>query len=940
MSEGFSDSGSVSSQSSRRTGGGSPTKKRVGADFQPDPPLEEQVRKLTNAVTELTQFAENSYMKDDTDGKDAQKRSRKRPNFQGMADKLTDGYHKLFCDIWRSLRAAQRRSDANTLQSIKSLLANQVQQLSQNMASLRDSHNSVIKQAFKQGTFLESLITPLNELLNKLSINNLQDFKEMSDKAYEMKDNRLSTSIYSSLCNEIYNYVQALNDAHQTLIDSVRDYTNDHQEEEEEEEIDNRSSKSNSGKHPKINGFDAAIKEVSDSVRNSYKNLSSLVLALYQESITKQREEPAAVTEDDEELEEQEPIFSPSKIYGIRIELFQQLCDEYNSSKNGTKYEDSSESDSEEQEEEYPNSDPRYIEFLQNEIAVTVESLTSELYQLWDVSHKLRVDPSEDPIGLLIYQLVEDRVSAIDPSLMITDISTPYNIAVKENNDFTADSFKNLLLNQIEQEINDLENMRRQQLKLLSQTPSPEKVKEFCDSTKKLTEDVENKAISLNMALRHGREADFIISRRPKSSPLDAENENEYDDDESPKKKGNAPKEEEIIEQDEFQAYDKEESDNIHTHLSELQKLIDKVYQSIDNDRKTNIRRPVSDTASVSSSASKKSTKRISKAEMSRLNPEATPEQSKQILCIETAISSIYIQLFASIKGMMTSTIRIGEYRIAEQMNEKLHSNVQDYLNHLQDLKKRALADLDLQTAQETETQIAQIQINNNDDLLKCITESLKDIVEMCISNYERNVDDIDDKYQEEEEKERKNLDKRFGDIEMKVHIPALVLLEKQLKVAIVREQMRTSTQITEKETEIRTLAQSGNYKEAEKEKQKLELAREKDIQERVKAVEEKYGKQRTTLLQQQQRDLMLFEDSFNTKMEQLHQKQQAEKDDQLNTLSSSIRSSHQRHVQFGIRIMNLNSTAKKDLSNKLMVTVKKVIEEQKYKDLIRLDEK
>ena len=866
-------------------------------EFQADPPLDTQISRISTRFDELVELLRGGSASPASPT--TKRKSLGKPaTFSDCADTLQEEIHKFFGDSWRSLRSAQRGGDSAQIQNLRGQLTRQLVDIGKSIKKIRAEEVRVIGSISPESetSLADALTLPIHNICRDLSLLLIQDACDMGQKALDTGEDELTPALYGAAFQELARFSEGICDVQDALRECVKRMA-DSEPLNEEAEMQ-------------------AVAEVSAAVRQSRKDVYPIALQLFKTY--------GEVFEDDEDI-----VFDASKAFGKRLDLYSMFSNELATAL--TPEDDSSNS-------EEAALDERYVKFLRDECAVTGDDLIFELNSMWDWAHIKRWREQADSVGSLIEQFLEARVDSRDQTLKASDIAGPYCCAVKFDDVEIATTLKGLLVSQIEQQISDLEKMRRQQLKNLSKPPSVEEdlAEMYIETSKRLAEDIQKKAMDLNQAICRGREAEFFAAQKPKEINIDDENLEDQMEEEDAAQVGGGV----------FIQYDNDESTNIYSHLTDVRSLIDNLYLNISAARSSGMsvsgKKSRWDATSVASSVSKTSSKttRMTKAEMNRLVKHMSPEEVKQSHCLEDALSGTYLQLFASIKGMITAAIRASDYNIALDMNKNLRENTLEYVNHLTSQKKRALEILDLQGAKDAEMRIQDLSKEKNDEMMKCILDSLRDLIEVTISNYYRNCDDIDDEFQETEDIQRKDLDKKFGDMERKVHMPNLVILEKQLKVALKREEMRGTSAMVEKEDEIRRLAANNDFEAAEREKQKLEKARAEELRTRIAKVEAKFAKQRKQMLAQQQRDLQLLEDAFNASMEQIAAQKEAAKKEQLNTLASSIRSSQQRHVHFALKMLPLDAAAKKDVPVQFATTVRLVLKQHGLDKDVKIDSK
>jgi hypothetical protein len=138
------------------------------------------------------------------------------------------------------------------------------------------------------------------------------------------------------------------------------------------------------------------------------------------------------------------------------------------------------------------------------------------------------------------------------------------------------------------------------------------------------------------------------------------------------------------------------------------------------------------------------------------------------------------LQLFASLKGLISGAIRKWLPDEARERHRQLQEVSVQYVNHPQDLKSRAMKRLDLETVQMVVKRLDELGRENHEPLYQCIVQSLRDLAEVSVSNYEQQCDEVRAKHLHDVEAEQAALADRCADKEENVHVPALALVEKE----------------------------------------------------------------------------------------------------------------------------------------------------------------
>ncbi|OHT02799.1 hypothetical protein TRFO_29923 [Tritrichomonas foetus] len=886
-------------------GAGSVTSSRSGRRrsnhvFHAEPPLERQSELIDSYFQEILNLLLNEIQGQNGDGPDGMnnKKRNKNKSFNSTATLISDSIHKLFCDTWRSIRAAQKADDAVEEQHLKEFLLKQFDNFRANMDNLRSQQIDLLIDLIKVrgDPITNSLFFSSTKLLNDLIILYCEDLFEIIAKNREYKDSDFAESITENLIEKISLFSNGLSKFHYTLVSNFDQFL--------APEIDEDLS-SDQLADLYADKIDEALKgfqQASELFHQELKQITAFTFRLFQ-SYPFEAEE--------------EGFFDVISLFKPSIDIFISLCSTLSArlAELGEP-QDYSEYDDDDWEKLIKE---QQVEFMKSEVSKEGDTLVASLNQFWryaaeqsELDKKSQIDIQFENIGDLLFTTIEERFNSQDPTLKATDVSLPFLTAVEYNDD-NFDQFRDLLITQIEQCSSNLENLRRKQLKLLSNQPKEEEdLDYYLIDSKDLSKEIQDRALDLNVALYQGRKASFILSQRPK--PINDDYSYYSDDEESPEQS------------DVFLLYDNEESTAIKSHLEAIIDLNKNIYSSVEvpfspgmapKQRKTAT--TISDTASVfsvgSSTISKKSKKStMTKAVMSKIAQHMDQFTRTQVNAIEDAMASTYLQLFASIKGTLIAAIRLSEYQDAAEINMRMHQQCLEYLNHLNETKKRANRDLDVDMLKATDDRIKEMQAQSTNDLERCINESLRNLIDMTITNYERNLEDITDKYNILIDNEKKALQSTASKMMTDTHIPQLVLIEKQRLIAKEKEKMRKQTQFQHIEDSIREFASKGDYNRAKMEKEKLEIAKEEDLRKRIIDMDKSFDTKKNNIIQEQSKDLQLLEERYNLKLERIKADKSQEFTEQLNTLASSIRSSLQRHAQFALKILPLDQQGKRNL--------------------------
>ena len=881
--------------------------RRSTASFQADPPLDRQAEDISSLFGSICGIVSQSCQKSD-------KRELKR-TFNSTARSISDSIHKLFCDTWRGIRASQKGGDETSELHLKEMMLGQFDDFKKSVEALRKEQIKLLVQ------LVQSKIEPLEDeiflnttkLLNDLITLFCQDLEEILNKCREIRDSHFYDMIHSCLIENLGLLAKGLSEFHFRLITSFDELV-EPQFDEDDMVIDQIID----GFYDYLEKNQQRFLQAAQLFHDQQKQLFDFAFKLFQNFYSQ-------IYNDDENHDEEG--FDVEIIFNLTIDIFINLCSKLSEELNNRE-----ENPDDEQEANWAKArKDEYLKFLKSEVSIEGDTLAYYLNQFWKFAaerskadENAQISNQFEIIGGLLYETIEKRFNTPDPTLKATDVSLPFLTAVQYNADNYI-QFRDLLITQVEQCGASLENLRRRQLKILSEPPKEDENLDFYISdAKDLSKEIQSIALDLNAALFQGRDACFILSQRP--LPI------QDDDDYSDNYESENPDDRDV-----FLLYDNEESAAIKNHLDAIIDLNKSIYSSVSVPFSPGMspkkRKQASDSASVYSLAasstsrkSKKSTTSMTRAIMAKIADHMNEQTRAQTHIVEDAMASTYLQLFSSIKGTLIAAIRLSEYQDAAKINQRMHQQCLEYLNHLNETKKRANKDLDIEMLKDTDQRIQEMQAQSTNDLEYCIIESLRNLIDMTISNYERNIENISDKYYDLIENERKNLQTNASKMSTDIHIPQLVLLEKERLIALKKENNRMPPQFQAYEDRIRQYAAKGEYARAKTEKRNLENAREADLNKRLDDVNKVYDTKKSNLILEQQKELNNLEENFKNKKKKIKLDREVEYKEQGNTLASSLRSSVQRHSQFAIKILPLDPQAKRDLPAKFERIVNEII--------------
>jgi hypothetical protein len=144
--------------------------------------------------------------------------------------------------------------------------------------------------------------------------------------------------------------------------------------------------------------------------------------------------------------------------------------------------------------------------------SATGQDLMQELNAFWGCVHEYELQSLSEKVGKLIVEFLESR----DPTLRASHVSLPYLESVTWADDDTAVELRDLLISQVDQQIGDLQNMRRQQLQNLATpvSPDPASAGRYAKASTDLVNELEAQALDLIRALGQSRQAEFVKTKK------------------------------------------------------------------------------------------------------------------------------------------------------------------------------------------------------------------------------------------------------------------------------------------------------------------------------------------------------------------------------------------------------------------------------------------
>ena len=378
--------------------------------------------------------------------------------------------------------------------------------------------------------------------------------------------------------------------------------------------------------------------------------------------------------------------------------------------------------------------------FLEQQISTIYSDLLAQMKVMWGTASKEDRAVETTQFGLLIVDLVNAQLQDQDKGMTLVVIAGLFHFLAKYRDDCTFKELMKLLIDRIGTAMADLETLMGQELHLIWRIPENfkddaengnrmseiqiEDVKEKIRAQyNDLSQPIDNQALQITESLRQCNDAVFIYKKfhgdvLPKEQAQD----------------GESPEEEQEPEVDEFLEFSQDDvtfNEKTHEHLANLNKFLTDIYELVITNQGGEI--------DGASTASKKSAARKaarSKSARKKINSSLEFDEKMQVEFTENCIVHTYEQLFASLRGLITVSIRNLDSESAEKMNQELRTQKIGYLGHLEDLRKACVEAMDVEGTRAAEQRIAADQHCTSELIIKCLEENVRDVVEQTIENY------------------------------------------------------------------------------------------------------------------------------------------------------------------------------------------------------------
>jgi len=469
-------------------------------------------------------------------------------------------------------------------------------------------------------------------------------------------------------------------------------------------------------------------------------------------------------------------------------------------------------------------------------------NVLASLTLLWGDSHKLQDEILKLWIGELVCEFVELETNQRLFSVPITKLSDLFSVSIKFGDSATAEKIKDLLISDINRVIEEIHELCDEAFSFVANGPNYETQemdtgdnlsrtsrrsltsKKDEPITQMFISDIEKLSSSLK---EHSDIIVSVLSESLKSMSMlssmcrpNANNEEEMENEQP-----NA-----------FNAVDGQLRDC-------LVHQIDKIETILQENRKVRSNK-IGSVVSV--------------------NPKTVNSQYSplQIRGFKILVISLREAFLVNLRQHMLLSIKDGSFDYQELQKFSV-----DFMSLLNEAKIDASERANIKEMQKIDDIISRIQ-NDKIDIVSAVESGFVELIEMEMIYYKQSLEEVTQQHQEILMEIQTQLDEKFQQKEQQVHIPQLVLLEKQIFIGKNREELRPVIEAERKEKEATKLASMGQYEKAHALMKETEIIREKEIDKRLKALEVKFDKLKHDLLGKQMDELSRLEALYQKRID------------------------------------------------------------------------
>ena len=592
-------------------------------------------------------------------------------------------------------------------------------------------------------------------------------------------------------------------------------------------------------------------------------------------------------------------------------------------------------------------------QFQEDKIRLFFDAILSELNYLIELSSQAQEDDHVTQCCNLCLDLFES-LSNDDFNLPYSTFADFYNLAVENGQEETALYVQGRMIDTIDEDIDQLKNSIEEEKRLLSNEEKWDDSDDFKQQVSENRRGIDNKSQDLIPALIKASSTYF--EAHPMSSNDENKQINDFNEEET-----QSESEEDIDEQPEeedegqnnpfsdlLDTYIDYSRDHI-TYLNTLLKPISSLRSNAGSVTSPKSKAGSPSKASISMYAPSQKNDALSKSSKKTLNDSKSLTMTQRFQLekeqqefmklrdslIQEAIAQTSYSLINILRAKMAESVRSDNIKETKSLSKEITKLQTNYGKMLQEIRKTAAVNLDVQKVKEIDTLIEQqSQGDNRNELLSSFEEALRHSIKQSIDKYHEKYE----KYEEEQEREISEqydfLEEQFQIMKDQVHVKEMTLLEKKLFIEKQKEEIRKFPEVEEMKVECTNLAQQRNFKAAEIKKKQLEQLQIKLNQEREKSILKEQNKKRNELLSKQEESLKHLEKETDKRIEKIKQEKTEEFESLKRNLSATIRRTLTKYANNASSLLWANP---KETDNDVMGTSPR--EDGRKQDIQKKDE-
>jgi hypothetical protein len=146
-----------------------------------------------------------------------------------------------------------------------------------------------------------------------------------------------------------------------------------------------------------------------------------------------------------------------------------------------------------------------------------------------------------------------------------------------------------------------------------------------------------------------------------------------------------------------------------------------------------------------------------------------------------------------------------------------------EYQAHLLEHRECCVAAMDVDGVEAAKDRISAHAVRQAKELRRCVKDCFQDVVYATLARFNQDMVEIEDNYDEKAAVIRKDVARRFQELQDTEHIRALTEIETRHQVELVAERRRPTDLRVEYEGRIKRLLEQGEYDAAKSQKKKME---------------------------------------------------------------------------------------------------------------------